>query len=115
MAKPVAGSLREVSPLRSRAARLLVAGLACVAFAGGCGAGETASRQPATTAVATEAPQASSPPSRPPADANGGENTAAAESRPEILLLEGDQLDGTQFDFAATAGNDVLLWFWAPW
>ncbi len=41
--------------------------------------------------------------------------TAPVETRPEILALSGPQLDGRQFDLAATAGNDVLLWFWAPW
>ncbi len=40
---------------------------------------------------------------------------AATETRPEILLLAGAQLDGQPFDLATTAGNDILLWFWAPW
>ncbi|WP_428119217.1 hypothetical protein [Candidatus Poriferisodalis sp.] len=42
-------------------------------------------------------------------------SAAPAETRPEILLLDTQQLDGQQFDVAAAAGNDVLLWFWAPW
>ena len=40
---------------------------------------------------------------------------APAETRPEVLLLNTQQLDGQQFDLAAAAGNDVLVWFWAPW
>ena len=59
----------------------------------GDGASEDAAATPATTAA----------------------SAAPAETRPEILLLDTQQLDGQQFDLAATAGNDVLLWFWAPW
>lgn len=40
---------------------------------------------------------------------------APSETRPEILLLDAPQLDGQPFDLAKSAGNDVLLWFWAPW
>ncbi|WP_419922484.1 hypothetical protein [Candidatus Poriferisodalis sp.] len=49
------------------------------------------------------------------APATTAASAAPAETRPEILLLDTQQLDGQQFDLAATAGNDVLLWFWAPW
>lgn len=102
-------------PRRCRAARLLLAGLAGAALAAGCGAEATAPQQPATTMAATRAAGESSAVSQSPTAAADGSESAAAENRPEVLLLEGAQLDGQQFDFAATAGNDVLLWFWAPW
>ncbi|WP_423918260.1 hypothetical protein [Candidatus Poriferisodalis sp.] len=43
------------------------------------------------------------------------ESASAAETRPEILLLDTSQVDGQPFELAAAVGNDVLLWFWAPW
>lgn len=96
---------------------MLLAGLAVLAVLAGCGSVEVSvSRDTAATTSAAEAP----------ATTAGGADTAAAaepaataavaqENRAEILLLEGALLDGQQFDLAATAGNDVLLWFWAPW
>ncbi|WP_323671564.1 hypothetical protein [Candidatus Poriferisodalis multihospitum] len=102
---------------RSRAVIVLLAGLAGIGVLAGCGSVEVSvSRDTAATTSAAEAP----------ATTAGGADTAAAaepaataavaqENRAEILLLEGALLDGQQFDLAATAGNDVLLWFWAPW
>lgn len=96
---------------------MLLAGLAGLGVLAGCGSVEVSvSRDTAATTSAAEAP----------ATTAGGADTAAAaepaataavaqENRAEILLLEGALLDGQQFDLAATAGNDVLLWFWAPW
>ncbi len=96
---------------------MLLAGLAGLSVLAGCGSVEVSvSRDTAATTSAAEAP----------ATTAGGADTAAAaepaataavaqENRAEILLLEGALLDGQQFDLAATAGNDVLLWFWAPW
>ncbi len=104
--------------LRSRAAIVLLAGLAGLGVLVGCGEVEVSVSR--DTAVATSAPEA-------PATTSGGTDTvapaepaattapAAQETRAEILLLEGALLDGQQFDLAAAAGNDVLLWFWAPW
>ncbi|MXV86373.1 MAG: hypothetical protein F4117_07385 [Acidimicrobiales bacterium] len=102
---------------RYRAVIVLLAGLAGLGVLAGCGSVEVSvSRDTAATTSAAEAP----------ATTAGGADTAAAaepaataavaqENRAEILLLEGALLDGQQFDLAATAGNDVLLWFWAPW
>jgi len=106
-----------VTHSRSRAVIVLLAGLAGIGVLAGCGSVEVSvSRDTAATTSAAEAP----------ATTAGGADTAAAaepaataavaqENRAEILLLEGALLDGQQFDLAATAGNDVLLWFWAPW
>ncbi|NOX30817.1 MAG: hypothetical protein GXP35_12340 [Actinobacteria bacterium] len=39
----------------------------------------------------------------------------AVEDRPGMLRLDGTDLTGVAFDNAAYVGQDVLLWFWAPW
>ncbi len=104
--------------LRSQAAVAAAAALLVFGFVSGCGSVEVSvSRDTAATTPAAEVP----------ATTSGGTDTGAAaepaattapipqETRAEILLLEGALLDGQQFDLTATAGNDVLLWFWAPW
>ena len=96
----------------------LAAGLATVGMLAGCGSVEVGvSRQTAATTSAAEATTTTSGVTDAGAAAVPAATSAAVaqETRAEILLLEGPQLDGEQFDFAATAGNDVLLWFWAPW
>jgi len=111
---------------RYRAVIVLLAGLAGLGVLAGCGSVEVSvSRDTAATAPAAEAPaatQAASAPATTSDDADSGADAepttttaAAQETRAEILLLEGALLDGQQFDLAAAAGNDVLLWFWAPW
>ena len=108
--------------LMSRAASVLVAGLIAVGVLAGCGSDDAdSSRQPSATepsaATPTDAPAPTSAaaPAATSAAASGTTAASASETRAEILLLEGELLDGQQFDLAATAGNDVLLWFWAPW
>lgn len=117
--------------LRSRLAVASAAVLIGMGVVTGCGDDGTVTQQPTATAAATEG-QAVPPTTAAPTDAAAGDvasTTAAAgetattgaaaaapvETRAEILQLEGALLDGQQFEFAATAGNDVLLWFWAPW
>ena len=107
--------------LMSRAASVLVAGLIAGGVLAGCGSDDAdASRQPratepsAATPTDDPAPTSAAAPAAASAAASGT-NAAASETRTEILLLEGELLDGQQFDLAAAAGNDVLLWFWAPW
>ncbi|MCY3949424.1 MAG: hypothetical protein OXF61_09495 [Acidimicrobiaceae bacterium] len=103
---------------RSRAVIVLLAGLAVLAVLAGCGSVEVSvSRDTAATTSAAEAPATTVGGTETGAAAEPAATTAAVaqETRAEILLLAGPQLDGQQFDLAATAGNDVLLWFWAPW
>ena len=112
---------------RYRAVIVLLAGLAALGALAGCGSDDDdAGLEPAATtsaAAATATTQAAAAPATTSGDTDTGASaepaTTAApalqESRAEILLLEGALLDGQQFDLAATAGNDVLLWFWAPW
>ena len=102
----------------SRASMALAAGLATVGMLAGCGSVEVSvSRDTAATTSAAEAPTTTSGVTDTGTAAEPAATSAAVaqETRAEILLLEGALLDGQQFDLAATAGNDVLLWFWAPW
>ena len=107
---------------------MLLAGLAVLGVAAGCGSVEvSASRDTAATTSAAEAAPTTQAASAPATTSDSGTGTitaagpattaapVAVETRAEILLLAGPQLDGQQFDLVATAGNDVLLWFWAPW
>ncbi len=104
---------------------MLLAGLAGLGVLAGCGEAEVSVSQETATTSAVE-PAATTQAASAPATTGGGSDTgsagepaaaaaAAQENRAEILLLEGALLDGQQFDLAAAAGNDVLLWFWAPW
>lgn len=106
--------------LRSRAAAASAAVLVGFAVVSGCGDDGTVTQQPAATAADTDAQTAPATNAAPTDAASGSTATTTAaaapvETRAEILLLAGEQLDGQQFDLAATAGNDVLMWFWAPW
>ena len=112
----------------SRAGAVLVAGLIAFGVLAGCGSVDVSvQREPAATTSAAGVPPTTQAASTPATMSPGGTGSdpavepdattaaAATETRAEILQLEGALLDGQQFDFAATAGNDVLLWFWAPW
>jgi len=114
---------------RSIAAAVLVAGLLAA-----CGADTTAPDTTAPEAAPSETgapePAASAPDSPSPADGLSQEPlapddpavrpTAAAAAPPEGLaadvfgfsapLVGGGQVEGGEF-----AGQDLALWFWAPW
>lgn len=36
-------------------------------------------------------------------------------SAPDVLVDEFETIDGTTLDLASLQGEDVVLWFWAPW
>ena len=109
---------------RPRVGIVLMAGLTSLGILAGCASVDVSvTRETTATTSSAEAPTATQAASA-PATTSGGAGTGAAdepavtaaeETREQILLLDGALLDGQQFDFAATAGNDVLLWFWAPW
>ena len=108
--------------LPSRAVIVLLTGLAGLGVLAGCGgvdvsvSRETAAVETPPTTQAASAPATASGSTDTGAAAEPDATTAVAqETRAEILRLQGAQLDGQQFDLAAAAGNDVLLWFWAPW
>ena len=97
---------------------MLVAALVGANVLAGCGSVEVSvSRDTAATTSAAEAPTTTSGVTDTGTAAEPAATSAAVaqETRAEVLLLEGALLDGQQFDLAATAGNDVLMWFWAPW
>ena len=116
--------LGRMTRSRSRVGIVLLAGLASLGVLAACGSVDVSvTRETTATTSAAEAPSATQAASAPATTSGGADTgaaaepaaTAATETREQILLLDGALLDGQQFDLAATAGNDVLLWFWAPW
>lgn len=107
--------------LRSRGAVTAATTLICLGILAGCGDDGSVTQQPPATAAAADpaaTPATTAAPAGSAADQAAATTAAAAapaETRAEILQLQGALLDGQQFDFTMTAGNDVLLWFWAPW
>lgn len=92
-----------------RARSLLAAALLLAA----CGTGgeqqttqPTASTGPATTAAASNGPTTT-------ATASAGPTTGAAV--PDILDFTAETVRGEQVAGADYAGQDLVLWFWAPW
>jgi hypothetical protein len=57
--------------------------------------------------------------SAPGAAASGGAPTADLASPPDglpdALAFTAATIDGTGFDGGDFAGQDLMLWFWAPW
>lgn len=93
---------RSQSTLR----RTLVAILAALAlFATACGGGSDA-------ALAAGSQDVDAAPAEAAAPSVADDVEAAAE--PAISLVA-STITGDQIDFASLAGDDVVLWFWAPW
>ena len=45
----------------------------------------------------------------------GAESTAPAEPEPSILEITAPAADGSTITLSDYAGQDLMLWFWAPW
>ena len=45
----------------------------------------------------------------------GGGASGPVASAPDQLVDEFETIDGETFDLASLQGEDVVLWFWAPW
>ena len=45
----------------------------------------------------------------------GGGEAAPVDAASAALVDEFELLDGTTLDLASLQGEDVVLWFWAPW
>ena len=76
-------------------------------------ASSTSSQQPPTSAEDTDSPTTS-------ADEAAAADTVAPTTGPEVDVSNYPQFtsitsDGEAFDSLDYAGQDVLLWFWAPW
>lgn len=74
------------------------AALSLALFASACGGGAAPAEEAAAPAVT--------------------EPAAAAEALaagPGLPQLTGDTVAGTQFDTSELAGQDIAVWFWAPW
>lgn len=107
-------SARPVTVNRRGSLVLLLAAALFLAACGGANA-ETATSQPNVDAAA---PQAATEPEAP-------EGVAEPDAAPEVVaepdappaLLSGtfETLDGDTIDLGSLEGQDVVLWFWAPW
>ncbi len=114
----------DVMPYRVRR-RLAVPAFAAATLLAACGgSSEDTSTSQATSAPTTAATTtAAADATATTAAADGSTTTAAAaaetasgaEIREVLLSLPGEALDGAAFDNTAFVGEDVLLWFWAPW
>ena len=88
---------------------VLAAAMAALGAACGGSGGTTAARppEPGPTA-ASPSPAAGVPSSGPPA-------APATADVPEPLRFTATGVDGSPVVGASFAGQDVALWFWAPW
>lgn len=87
-----------------RISRLLLVALLLLAAACGSSAPESSVAAPAATSVpAAGTSVATTGPVAPGGDV------------PEALAFSGVTLGGGTFEGASVVGNDLLLWFWAPW
>lgn len=43
------------------------------------------------------------------------DDAAAETAAPEPIMISAPTADGGTIDFADLAGQDLMLWFWAPW
>lgn len=101
----------------TRTARRLTATLALVGMlAVACGTSERTGPAASTGGTETDAAQSGGTDAA-GADAAGVETTTAepAEAADSPLTGEFETLAGTTLDLASLQGQDVVLWFWAPW
>ena len=123
---PVSSPPPDVMPYRVRR-RLAVPALAAATLLAACGgSSEDTTASQATSAPTTAASTTSSADAgtaTTAASGDGATTTAApatetasgAEIREVLLSLPTEALNGAAFDNSAFVGEDVLLWFWAPW
>ena len=100
---------RRRSPIH-RPRRLLVAGavlLALIATACGGGQGDRAPQMPAAPVTTTPSEQAASP--------QADQGTPDAPQAPRELRFTAPALGGGQIRGRDFAGQDLVIWFWAPW
>lgn len=95
-----------VSSVRMRLASLLTASAFAVAA---CGGGEPAAIE-ATSTPTEPAPSSSTPSGTPDAGAPGN-----GPQVPEFLAFEAPDVRGGQVVGSDYAGQDLVIWFWAPW
>ena len=88
----------------SRISRLLLVAVLLLAVACGSSGSESA----AAGAEATTAPS-------PTAASSTAGPVAPGNDVPEALAFSGATLGGGTFEGPSVVGNDLLLWFWAPW
>lgn len=90
------------SPLRRRL--FASSAVAAATLLAACGGTSNDAAAPVTTVAASTATTAAAT------------NTPdGAEVRDAVLRLPSAALDGSTFDQQSVVGEDVLVWFWAPW
>jgi thiol-disulfide isomerase/thioredoxin len=107
---------------RTIATTAAVAAAALVLTACGTGDDDTSTASSATTEAAEAAPATPEPtteqePAEAPAaqDEATGEETAEEVAVPAALDFDAPTVDGGTFSGATLAGQDSVLYFWAPW
>lgn len=95
--------------------RLLLAFLAIVLFVGACG--DDADDAAVDSASTDEVTSSSSSPADPADDVDEGDASSGEDgSVPDALdFVLDDVRGGDPVDGAAFAGEDLVVWFWAPW
>lgn len=90
-----------------------VLGAACGSGSSSDSAGTTSGEDPTTTSAAVSTTQPGTPTTG--GSAEGAGTAGEAETRPAVLALARETLDGSTLDVDQFVGRDVLIWFWAPW
>ncbi len=86
-----------MSSRSKRSSRLGAAALSLALFASACGSAATDEAAPAGET------------------AESAEGAEQATGGPGLPQLVGNTVSGGQFDTNDLAGQDVVVWFWAPW
>ena len=96
-------------PLSKQRRRLGAAGLSVALLMSACAGTSTddVATAPAEVAEEVAAPEAAAPAAEEPAPASAG--------GPGLPTLVADTVTGPQIDTNDLAGQDVVVWFWAPW
>lgn len=98
-------------PTRVRLALALIGVCALVATSCGGGSTDAATETSSATEAASPAPTTEAP----AAAAAQTEAAPTVESGTSEASLIATTVTGSQIDFGSLEGQDVVLWFWAPW
>jgi len=98
---------------RSRAPVWLPALLmAAAVVASACGGGTTDTDDAAGSAADAGADESQATTTE---EVTTTEQASTTQGEPTLLFGEFETLSGATFDLSTVAGEDVVLWFWAPW
>ena len=115
---PVSVSLLDPGEIRprSQSQRRLPALLAATALlAAACGGGDAVESDAASTGEAGTSDSGIEEVVPEGTTSADGEEDATASGESSLLFGQFETLAGATFDLGTVAGEDVVLWFWAPW